>query len=185
MTCLGYYYCPLLPFITSIILFITFYLQYFLSLNINFKSSNKTWTDSKTRTLYLIISFAAILISFIFYFMTVTVTEVKDVDGVWCGPFPAGDTPVSHSGIISEDADVTYWIFNATIWASITGTKIYELIDIDDVVSVGSIVISYYLWTMVSSQKSLKISLIKELEKSKKELRELLSKEEIRRKYRD
>ena len=80
MTCLGYYYCPLLPFITSIILFITFYLQYFLSLNINFKSSNKTWTDSKTRTLYLIISFAAILISFIFYFMTVTVTEVKDAD---------------------------------------------------------------------------------------------------------
>ena len=171
VTCLGYYYCPLLPFITSLILVITFYAQYFLSLKVNFTSSNKTWIDSKTRTLYLIISFLAILISFIFYFLTITVTEVKEVDGSWCGPFPAGDTPISYSGMVTRDADATYWIFNAAIWAALTGEPpMVSTLNINHIMTilVASLVLSYYLLTMVVEQKRLKGDLQKEMVKSRK-----------------
>ena len=96
MTGLGYYYCPLLPLITSIILIVTFYLQYFLSLKVNLVSSKKTWITAKTRTLYMIISFLSALVSVIFYLLAITQNEVT----VKCGPFPSGDPPIYSSGEI-------------------------------------------------------------------------------------
>ena len=119
MTGLGYYYSPLLPLITSLILIITFYLQYFLSLRVNLVSAKKSWITARTRTLYMIISFLAALVSVIFYLMAVTNTETKNK----CGPFPEGDTPIYSSGIVTRDKSVSFWIFNAPIWAGVAGKK--------------------------------------------------------------
>eukprot|EP00092_Neocalanus_flemingeri_P031291 GFUD01033987.1.p1 GENE.GFUD01033987.1~~GFUD01033987.1.p1 ORF type:complete len:570 (+),score=65.47 GFUD01033987.1:106-1710(+) len=56
VTCIGYYNSPMLPILTTVIFFLTFYIQR-ISLGLNYHSSKKTWTTSTTRTLYLIITF--------------------------------------------------------------------------------------------------------------------------------
>ena len=114
---MGYYYCPLLPLITTIILVTTFYLHYFVSLKFNCDQGKKTWIGSQTRTLYLIISFAATMVSAVFYIVTITVTNVKCL----LGPFPMDEYPVYSSGLVTDDKSVSFWIFNATIWVGITG----------------------------------------------------------------
>ena len=117
MTGLGYYYSPMLPLITSLILIITFYLQYFLSLRVNLVSAKKTWISARTRTLYMVISFLAALVSVVFYLMAVTNTDVV----IKCGPFPEGDPPIYSSGIVTKDKSVSFWIFNAPVWAGVAG----------------------------------------------------------------
>ena len=128
VTGLGYYYSPLLPLITSLILIITFYLQYFLSLRINLVNAKKTWITARTRTLYMVISFLAALVSVVFYLWAVTNTDIEGK----CGPFPEGDAPIYSSGIVTKDKSVSYWIFNAPIWVGIAGIKrkIFKFVDI-------------------------------------------------------
>ena len=117
MTGFGYFYCPLLPWMTTIILVITFYLQYYISLRHNCANSKKTWTNAKTRTLYMIISFVYMLFpSFIFIYF-ISLYEVTSN----CGPFEAGRPPIYVTGIITEDRQVSFWLFNSPVWAGITG----------------------------------------------------------------
>ena len=117
VTGLGYYYSPLLPLVTCLILVVTFYLQYFLSLKVNMARAKKTWITARTRTLYTFISFVAALVSVVFYLFAVTSKNIE----AKCGPFPKGDPPIYSSGIMTEDKSVSYWIFNAPIWAGIAG----------------------------------------------------------------
>ena len=119
MTGFGYFYCPLLPWMTTIILVMTFYLQYYISLKHNCASSKKTWTNAKTRTLYMIISFVYMLFpSFIFVYF-ISLYEVTSN----CGPFEAGRPPIYVTGIITEDRRVSFWLFNSPVWAGITGRE--------------------------------------------------------------
>jgi len=155
VTGLGYYYSPLLPLITSLILIITFYLQYFLSLRVNLVNAKKTWITARTRTLYMVISFLAALVSVVFYLWAVTNTDIE----FKCGPFPEEEPPIYSSGIVTKDKSVSYWIFNAPIWVGI---------------AVATVVIYYYTWTLLTEQRRLKRRLRKELQKSKQEIQLLL-----------
>ena len=47
-------------------------------------------------------------------------------------------------------------------------------------ISVSTLVAYYYMWTLLAEQKRLKVFLKLELEASKKELRQLLSKKELK-----
>ena len=80
-------------------------------------SAKKSWITARTRTLYMIISFLAALVSVIFYLIAVTNTEIKNK----CGPFPEGDPPIYSSGVVTRDKSVSFWIFNAPIWAGVAG----------------------------------------------------------------
>ena len=102
---------------TTIILLLTFYLQYYISLKHNCASSKKTWTNAKTRTLYMIISFVYLLFPSFIYIYFISVYEVRSE----CGPFEAGQPPIYVTGIITEDRRVSFWIFNSAVWAGITG----------------------------------------------------------------
>lgn len=108
-----------MPLITSLILIVTFYLQYFLSLRVNLVSAKKTWISARTRTLYMVISFLAALVSVVFYLMAVTNTDIV----FKCGPFPEGDPPIYSSGVVTKDKSVSFWIFNAPVWAGVAGIK--------------------------------------------------------------
>ena len=104
---------------TTIILVITFYLQYYISLKHNCANSKKTWTNAKTRTLYMIISFVYMLFpSFIFVYFISLYKVTSD-----CGPFEVGRPPIYVTGIITEDRRVSFWLFNSPVWAGITGWK--------------------------------------------------------------
>ena len=117
-----------MPLITSLILIITFYLQYFLSLRVNLAKAKKTWITARTRALYMVISFLAALVSVVFYLWAVTNTDIEGK----CGPFPEGDAPIYSSGIVTKDKSVSYWIFNAPIWVGIAGikSKIFKFFEI-------------------------------------------------------
>jgi hypothetical protein len=112
-TCFGLYYSPLLPLITTVILVLTFYLQR-LSLRINFADSKKTWTSSATRTVYLIISFLAVIIPGGFFALSIT-------DKSYCGPFK-DTSPISVTGIYESSDNreyATYWILAKGVWGII------------------------------------------------------------------
>eukprot|EP00090_Calanus_glacialis_P042222 TRINITY_DN74952_c0_g1_i1.p1 TRINITY_DN74952_c0_g1~~TRINITY_DN74952_c0_g1_i1.p1 ORF type:complete len:307 (+),score=36.77 TRINITY_DN74952_c0_g1_i1:50-922(+) len=152
VTCLGYYNSPMLPVLSTLILFLTFYIQRF-SLHLNCHSSKKTWTTSTTRTLYLIITLFAILFPFVLFIYTIT----TDVDSL-CGPFANGVPPIEVSGINTNSETVATWIFSGAIWGGIT---------------VGFIVLLYYTWSSATEQKRLGKTLFRELKSDIKELRHL------------
>ena len=117
VTAFGYFYCPLLPWMTTIILVVTFYLQYYISLKHNCAQSKKTFTNAKTRTLYMIISFVAMLFPSFIYVYFISWYNVRSK----CGAFEEGHPPIYVTGIVTEDKTVSYWLFNAPVWAGITG----------------------------------------------------------------
>jgi len=161
VTLLGYYFCPLLPLISSVIMIVMLILHY-VSLNHNNQKNNAAWMMNSTRTIYMIMCTLSSIIAAVFYIFTVTVKTVKSN----CGPFPAGEEPIQYSGIVSSDSIVSFWIYNSPIWAGIT---------------VITIVIYYYMWTLLQEQRNLKKFLLRELAASKKEVAALQRRPELRR----
>merc|ERR1739838_700487 len=152
VTCLGYYNSPMLPILTTIIFFLTFYMQR-ASLRFNCYDSKKTWTTSTTRTLYLIITFFAILFPFCLYVITITIDVVSN-----CGPFKVDFPPIEVTGLNTDSETVATWIFSGAIWGGIT---------------VGLMVLFYYIWSSATEQKRLGKTLFRELKSDIKELRQL------------
>ena len=108
-------YSPLLPLITTCIFVLIFYIQ-LLSLKVNFAKSKKTWTTSTTRTVYLILTFLAIVIPFGFFFIYICYKNST------CGPFK-GSRPIDIIGwttTMGNRSYISYWIFSNGVWALIT-----------------------------------------------------------------
>jgi len=150
VTCLGYYNSPMLPLLTTLIFFLTFYIQRF-SLSVNCKNSKKTWTTSTTRTIYLIITFFAILLPSAMFVATI-VSPTHSA----CGPFPIDIKPIEASGIKTND--VTNFIFSSAFWGCI---------------SVALSVLLFYTWSSATEQKRLGKTLFRELKSDRKEMRHL------------
>ena len=152
VTCFGLYYSPLLPLITTVILILTFYIQQ-LSLKINFTDSKKTWTTSTTRTIYLIITFLAVIIPTGFFLFSMTQLSC-------CGPF-AAPSPIDVTGINRASQDSTYfgyWILSRGVWAMI---------------ALASAIFFYYSVTSAQESRGLGKALLRELNGELKELRVL------------
>ena len=104
---------------TTIILIVTFYLQYYVSLRHNCAQSKKTWTNAKARALYMIITFVYMLFPTFIYISFISFYQVRSE----CGAFPEGHPPIYVTGIITDDEKVSQWLLNAPIWAGITGER--------------------------------------------------------------
>ena len=82
---------------------------------------------------------------------------------------------------MTKDKTVSFWIFNAPIWVGIAGISnfIKKRLNVHHI-TVATVVIYYYTWTMLTEQRRLKRRLRKELQKSKLELKLLLKDERLK-----
>ena len=65
----------------------------------------------------MIISFVAMLFPSFIYVYFISWYNVRSK----CGAFEEGHPPIYVTGIVTEDKTVSYWLFNAPVWAGITG----------------------------------------------------------------
>ncbi|CAG0879841.1 unnamed protein product [Darwinula stevensoni] len=79
---LGLFFCPFIPIIASICMFVNFYLKKFSAL-MNQQMSARTWRAAQAETVYLCLAFVMQIITLVlFFYMIISVPISKD-----CGPF--------------------------------------------------------------------------------------------------
>ena len=94
VTCLGYYYCPLLPLLASLVLVLTFLLHRHLSLY-NCRDSRKVWASSSSRALHHILALAATAGPAVLFVIQISLLPSH------CGPF-SGDIPLEITGLFGN-----------------------------------------------------------------------------------